>query len=164
MKKSIITGASFGLVSGVLTTLGLLIGLEVSTQSKLAVISGIITIAIADALSDAFGMHLSQESSETNSAKSVWVATVSTFLSKFMFALTFLIPILFLDMNLAIPVSILWGLLLIFYLSYLISKRKGNGGKEFIGVITEHLLLFVLVIISSYLVGRLLSNTFQIRF
>ena len=95
MKKSYKTGISFGLVSGVLTTLGLLIGLAVSTQSKAAVIGGILTIAIADALSDSFGVHLSQESSGENTQKQVWEATFATFLSKFLFALTFLIPISF---------------------------------------------------------------------
>lgn len=69
VKKSYKTGISFGLVSGVLTTLGLLVGLGVGTQSREVIIGGILTIAVADALSDAFGVHLSQESSGENSKK-----------------------------------------------------------------------------------------------
>ena len=122
VKKSFKVGVSFGMVSGVLTTLGLLIGLGVSTQSKTAVIGGILTIAIADALSDAFGVHLSQEASGDSSTKHVWEATISTFLSKFIFALTFLIPVYFLNIKYAIVVSSLWGLFLISLLSILISK------------------------------------------
>ena len=128
MKKSYKAGISFGLVSGVLTTLGLLIGLGVSTQSKVAVIGGILTIAIADALSDSFGVHLSQESSGDNTQKQVWEATFATFFSKFFFALTFLIPILIFNISLSLIVSVIWGLILISVLSLLISN--GEGGSK----------------------------------
>ena len=45
-------GMSFGLVSGVITSLGLVVGLTVGTQSQIAVIGGIVTIAVADSLSE----------------------------------------------------------------------------------------------------------------
>ena len=153
MKKSYKAGISFGLVSGVLTTLGLLIGLAVSTESKIAVIGGILTIAIADALSDSFGVHLSQESSGDNTEKQVWEATFATFFSKFFFALTFLIPISFLSIKLALIVSVIWGLILISILSLLISNGEegSKGGK--LSVLAEHLSLFLLIVVLSYLVG-----------
>ena len=47
MKRSVKAGFSFGLTSGVITTLGLMVGLHSSTHSKLVVIGGILTIAIA---------------------------------------------------------------------------------------------------------------------
>ena len=49
MKRSIRKGLGFGLNSGVITTLGMMVGLSASTQSRIAVIGGIIAIAIADA-------------------------------------------------------------------------------------------------------------------
>jgi len=160
MKESFKAGVSFGLVSGVLTTLGLLIGLGVSTQSKAAVIGGILTIAIADALSDSFGVHLSQEAAGDRSHKHVWEATIATFLSKFLFALTFLIPITLFDMKTAIIVSGVWGLSVIILLSFEISKSNGAGKKEILAVISEHLILFLLVVASSYLVGLLIDKYF----
>ena len=51
MKQSLKTGFSFGLMSGVITPLGLMVGLNAGTHSRLAVIGGIVTIAVADALS-----------------------------------------------------------------------------------------------------------------
>ena len=158
IKKSFKTGVSFGMVSGVLTTLGLLIGLGVSTQSKAAVMGGILTIAIADALSDAFGVHLSQEASGDNSEKHIWEATISTFLSKFIFALTFLIPVYFLSIKYAIIVGSLWGLFLIGFLSILISK--GMAKKERVEVVLEHFVLFLLVTFSSYFIGILIDRLF----
>ena len=50
-------GLGFGLTSGVITTLGLIVGLHAGFQSKAVVIGGILTIAIADAL----GIHPSEE-------------------------------------------------------------------------------------------------------
>ena len=43
MKRSIKKGLGFGLASGVITTLGMMVGLNASTGSKLAIIGGIIT-------------------------------------------------------------------------------------------------------------------------
>jgi len=158
IRKSFKVGVSFGMVSGVLTTLGLLIGLGVSTQSKAAVIGGVLTIAIADALSDAFGVHLSQEASGDSSTRHVWEATVSTFLSKFIFALTFLIPVYFFNIKYAIIVSSLWGFFLIGFLSILISK--GMGKKEKLEVVLEHFVLFLLITFSSYFIGILIDRLF----
>lgn len=53
IKQSFKTGFSFGLTSGIITTLGLMVGLHSGTHSKLVVLGDILTIAIADAFSDA---------------------------------------------------------------------------------------------------------------
>ena len=55
MKDLLRTGISFGLTSAVITTLGLMVGLNSGTHSQIVVLGGIITIAIADAFSDALG-------------------------------------------------------------------------------------------------------------
>ena len=62
MKRAFRIGVSFGLPSGIVTTLGLMVGLYSSTQSQYIVIGGILTIAIADSFSDAMGMHFSHKS------------------------------------------------------------------------------------------------------
>ena len=89
MKLSLRKGFSFGLTSGIITTLGLMIGLNAGTHSRLAVIGGILVIAIADALSDAFGMHISEEAEAKHTQKSIWESTFATLFSKFFFALSF---------------------------------------------------------------------------
>lgn len=62
MKNSLKIGICFGITSGIITTLGLMMGLESGTNSRLVVLGGIFTIAIADAFSDALGIHISEES------------------------------------------------------------------------------------------------------
>ena len=57
---SVTVGLSFGLTSGIITTLGLMVGLYSGTHSRLAVLGGILTIAIADSFSDALGYVIGQ--------------------------------------------------------------------------------------------------------
>jgi hypothetical protein len=44
------------------------------------ILGGILTIAIADAFSDALGIHLSEESEKIQSGKEIWESTASKFL------------------------------------------------------------------------------------
>ena len=160
VKKSYKTGISFGLVSGVLTTLGLLVGLGVGTQSREVIIGGILTIAVADALSDAFGVHLSQESAGENSKKQVWESTISTLLSKFLLALTFLIPVLIFDTKTARIIDIIWGFVVITLISFLSSILNRVEKKELISAVLEHVLLFIFTITLSYLIGTFIDKKF----
>ena len=148
-------GLSFGLTSGVITTLGLLIGLAASTNSKAIVLSGILTIAIADALSDAMGMHLSEEQAENNGARHVWIATISTFVGKFIVALTFALPILLLPTLLMGAIfNIGWGVLLLAAFSWHIATEHKKSITKTVG---EHLLITAAVIAITYFLGTLLK-------
>ena len=87
MRHSLQVGLSFGLTSAIITTLGLMVGLNSGTHSRLAVLGGILTIALADAFSDATGIHVSEESENKHSTREVWESTIATFLSKLFFSL-----------------------------------------------------------------------------
>ena len=158
MKESLRTGISFGLTSGVITTLGLMVGLHSGTHSKLAVLGGILMIAIADAFSDALGIHISEESENVHTRKQVWASTVSTFLSKFIFALTFVIPVVLFELSIAILVSVVWGLGILAILSYKIAMSQGKNPRR---VIAEHLLIALAVIIITHFVGDWISVAFE---
>lgn len=150
IKQSFRTGFGFGLTSGIITTLGLIVGLHSGTHSKIVVLGGILVIAVADALSDALGIHISEESNKGRTRRETWESTGSTFLSKFIIALTFLIPILFLPLSEAIVVSVFWGLFLIGIFSFYLAKQKREEPGR---AILEHLLIAVLVIIVTYYLG-----------
>ena len=150
-KHSIKTGLSFGLTSAIITTLGLMVGLHSGTRSKLVVISGILIIAIADAFSDALGIHMSEESENKHSTKEIWESTIATFFSKFIFASTFIIPLLLLSLNTAIVVSVLYGLVLLSLFSLYMAKEQGEKSWKVIG---EHLVIAVIVIILTHYVGE----------
>jgi VIT1/CCC1 family predicted Fe2+/Mn2+ transporter len=154
MKDSTIKGLSFGLTSGIITTLGMMVGLNAGTGSKIAVLGGILTIAIADAFSDALGIHISEEAEDHKSHREVWRATIATFLAKLFFALTFLVPILLFSLTTAVWVSIAWGLSILAVISYLMARERRTSPSR---VIFEHLLIAVVVIVITKLLGDFIA-------
>ena len=155
MKDWLRTGVSFGLTSAVITTLGLMVGLQSGTGSKLVVIGGVLTIAIADAFSDALGIHVSEESENVHTPRQVWGATGATFLAKFVFALTFIVPVLLLPLSAAVVVSVAWGLSILAILSYFMARAQGERPWKIIG---EHVLIAGLVIAITHWVGHWVST------
>jgi len=133
------------------------VGLHSGTHSKVVVIGGILTIAIADAFSDALGIHISEESENKHTTREIWESTISTFLFKFVSALTFILPVLLLRLSTAIIVSVVWSLSLLSIVSYHIAKeQKGNPWK----VVGEHLIIGLVVVVMTHYVGDWISSTF----
>jgi VIT1/CCC1 family predicted Fe2+/Mn2+ transporter len=151
------TGLYFGATSGVITTIGLIAGLNAGTNSVAAVLGGILVIAVADSLSDALGIHLAEEADPETSHGHVWSATVSTFLTKFVFAITFAIPVLLLPLWPAVLASVAWGLLVIAVLSYFIARSQGSSPLAIIG---EHVLIAVIVVVASHYIGAWVNSMF----
>lgn len=157
MKHSFKVGASFGSTSGVITTLGLMVGLHSGTHSKIAVLGGILTIAIADAFSDALGIHISEESERIHSLREIWISTLTTFIFKFIIASSFIIPLMLMeDLTMAIILSIVWGVILLASLSYLIGRRE----KDY-WMIVEHVIVALIVVVIAHLIGDYISIVFQ---
>jgi len=158
MKHTLKTGLSFGLTSGIITTLGLMVGLHAGTNSRLAVLGGILTIAIADAFSDALGIHVSEESENVHSEKEVWESTAYTFLCKFIFSLTFIIPVLLLNLSTAIIVSIIWGITALSLFSYFLAKQENKKPWPVVG---EHITIAFVVIVITHYVGEWIARFFS---
>ncbi len=151
------TGLFFGATSGVITTIGLITGLNAGTHSVVAVLGGIFVIAVADAMSDALGIHLAEEADPNATAQHIWSATISTFLNKFVFALSFAIPLLLLPLDQAVVVSLLWGMLVIVVLSFFLARVQKASPVLIIG---EHLGIAILVVVLSHFIGVWVGNTF----
>lgn len=157
MKRALTTGVSFGLTSGTITTLGLIVGLHAGTHSRLAVVGGILTIAVADALSDALGIHIAEESRADRTVYQIWQATFATFITKFFMALSFLVPILVLELGNAIVVSVVWGFGVITLLSWTLARAQRVPPWKVIG---EHLLITAMVVITTQLLGDWLATIY----
>lgn len=151
------TGIFFGATSGVITTIGLIVGLHAGTQSIVAVLGGILVVAVADAMSDAMGIHLAQEADPDSTHDHVWAATIWTFLTKLVVALTFAIPLLWLPLQTAVIASVSWGLLVITILSAYLARIQQVRALH---VITEHLLITIVVVTVSYFIGIWVRTTF----
>lgn len=157
LNHSLKTGLSFGLTSGIITTMGLMVGLNSSTSSKAAILGGIVTIAIADAFSDSLGIHISEESENVHTGKEIWQSTLSTFFFKFIFALTFVVPIILTDLSTAIVVNIVWGLSILGIFSYRIAKAQN---VKPLNAVAEHLAIAIAVIILTHNIGHWIAAAF----
>ena len=151
------TGLFFGATSGVITTLGLIAGLNAGTRSLTAVLGGILVIAVADAMSDALGIHLAEESDPDTDHGHVWSATIMTFITKFVFSISFAVPLLLLPLGTAVLVSVIWGLLVIVVLSFFLARSQGEPPLFIIG---EHLGIAILVLVLSHYIGVWVAATF----
>ncbi len=157
MRTSLKIGLSFGLTSGVITTLGLMAGLHAGTHSRPAVLGGILTIAVADAMSDALGIHVAEESKNQGNAVEIWESTVATFLAKFIIAGTFAVPVLFMPLDLAMVVGLGWGLLLLSALSYGLAREQRVPPWKVIG---EHVLIGFFVVAVTHFLGEWVRGRF----
>ncbi len=138
-----------------ITTLGLIVGLYAGTHSRLAVLGGIITIAIADAFSDALGIHVSEESEGVHDGREIWESTLATCLFKFFAALSFVVPVMLLPIEKAVLTSVVWGLGLLTLLSYYIARETAPWKA-----VIEHLFIAVVVILTSQCVGGWVGSKF----
>jgi len=151
------TGIFFGATSGVITTIGLIAGLNAGTQSLVAVLGGILVVAVADAMSDALGIHLAQEADPESTNEHIWAATLWTFFTKLIVALSFALPLLFLPLQLAVAVSVGWGLLVITVLSAYLARMQKVAALP---IISEHVVIAIVVVVISHFIGVWVQNSF----
>ncbi|MBN1861484.1 MAG: hypothetical protein JW840_08505 [Candidatus Thermoplasmatota archaeon] len=157
MRRSVRIGFSFGLTSGIIGTLGLMVGLHSSTNSKLVVIGGILAIAISEGFAESVSIHIAKEFEQIYNGREVWESTFTTFISKFIFSSVFIIPVIIFELHVAILESILFGLFLLFLIS-LITARERNVDP--IKLIIKNISIAVFVVIITHLSGIWISATF----
>ena len=138
--------------------LGLIVGLHSGSHSKLVVVGGILTIAVADAFSDALGIHISEEAENQHSQYEIWESTIVTFLSKFFFTLTFVLSVLFFKLPVAIVISALWGLSLLTIFSFYLTKQQNKKGYL---LTLEHLSIALIVIAITHVIGDWINSIFR---
>ena len=108
-------------------------------------------------MSDALGIHLAEEADPNTDHGHVWAATIMTFVTKFVFSISFAVPLLLLPLTTAVLVSVVWGLLVIVILSYFLARSQDESPLYIIG---EHLGIAILVIVFSHYIGVWVAATF----
>jgi VIT1/CCC1 family predicted Fe2+/Mn2+ transporter len=156
----LVMGITFGLTTSVITSLGMIAGLYSATASRLAVVSGIAVMAVADGLSDAISLHTVEEAeldgdgNPRHTHLEVWLTTVFTFLAVALFSLSFVVPIILLPLEKAVYAAIAWGIFLLAALNFYVARaRRENPLKP----IAEHVVLAAFVVVASHFVGKLVA-------
>jgi vacuolar iron transporter family protein len=148
--QSLFTGLGFGATSGIMATLGLIVGMETLTGSLTTTLAAIYIITFSDGLADSLGIHLSQETNKKITDKEVWKSTLYTLFFKVFIALSFTIPLILNPSSVGVILCIVWGYFLLGALSYIIAKRKE---KNSIPIVLEHWGIMTFVLIVTYFIS-----------
>lgn len=128
--SSLSIGSIFGIYSGIITALGLTLGIYGGGLDKKAHIIGLISIALSDSLSDAYGIYNATNFSINES--------LLTLAGKSILPMLMVIPYLFMPIKNAIITNIIFSTLIISLISY---KLLGDIDNTIINVILTWLVI-----------------------
>ena len=152
-------GLFFGLNSGVLTTLGVICGLVQADISKYILIISVLSLAIADSTSEAYGLYVSKKAEIVDDhSNNPLLSSISLYVMKFVIVASFLLPLLFTN-NLWLYKSMIWpitwGAILLLFLDFNLSTiRKEN----ILNYLVPHVVLVFLIVVSTKYFGRRINK------
>ncbi|MBW2977608.1 VIT1/CCC1 transporter family protein [Candidatus Woesearchaeota archaeon] len=149
-------GATFGIMDGIITILGVMWGLSV-TQDKFILVIGILTAGLADSFANAAGMHVSQETEIHHRRKEVWKSTILSFMSTFLVAIALTLPLIFFSVKNALIISALIAVVLLVNLGYFVAEIRN---KKPISLILEYTLMGIVVSVICFGLGNLITWIF----
>ncbi|HUI63855.1 MAG TPA: hypothetical protein VL126_03360 [Bacteroidota bacterium] len=143
-----------GSSAAIITNIGLIVGLGSARAGKGAILSGLLTIALADNISDSLGIRLYKES-EGYGERMSRLATLLNFLSRLVVSFTFIVIVYLFPLRQATIGAIGWALLLLTIVSYLITKEHGQN--SLLGII-KRVMVAVIVIALSLFAGSMTAG------
>ena len=146
----------FGCSAAIITNTSLIVGLGSAGAGKGPIIGGLLTIALADNISDSLGIHMYKETEGCGEKLSL-LATSLNFLARLLISFSFITIVLIFPISQTTSIVIVWGLFLLTVLSYLITRKNNQNS---ISEIIKHVLVAVIVIVVSYYVGNLIAKYF----
>ena len=126
-------GAALGVVDGVITALGVALGVSALTSNKTTILVVGLCIAIADALSNSAGFFAVGEvwSTRAETKKKNYTPVLFCFIATFIAVMLPIIPFRFAQLNSARLISVAIGLSLLFMFGmYIASVNKKNHWKK----------------------------------
>jgi VIT1/CCC1 family predicted Fe2+/Mn2+ transporter len=147
----------FGSSAAIITDVSLIVGLGSAQAGKGPILAGLLTIAVADNMSDSLGIHMYKESEGYGQRLSLR-STVLNFLSRLLISFTFIAIVVTMPMAQALYVGLVWGLLLIGLISYLVSR---SNGEDPVKEVATHIVTAVAVIVLSRFLGHEIARLFR---
>lgn len=160
-------GAAFGLAEGVITTLGMIVGVAAATNDVWFIIIAGITGGIANALGNSFGFFLSEMTergaqirqisqgkiTSAHSMREVLVSGVLTFVATGFVVVVFLLPFFFTTVPVAVVVASAAAALILFFLGYYVGRLSREPP---IGMAIRYVAVGATGAVLSYLMGDVL--------
>ena len=152
-------GIFFGINSGVLTTVGVIAGISQTTTNPMYVVISVISLAISDCIGEAYGMYLSKKAEQINEqGNGPLNSLIGVFIAKFITAILFLAPLLFV-WSLEYYKNLIWPTIYSLVILITIDNKLAEMRNESkVMYIVTHLILLFIVIISTKLIGQVLSK------
>jgi VIT1/CCC1 family predicted Fe2+/Mn2+ transporter len=147
---------SFGGTSAIVTSMGLILGLDAAGATQKAIVGALLIVAVADNLSDSLSVHIYQEA-ERLEKREAFISTVANFTARLLAALTFVVLVLALPAELTPAATIAWGLVLLALLTERIARARGAPIAKEVG---KHLAVAGAVLVVSRVLGTWISGSF----
>ena len=152
--KGFAQGVSFGIVSSVMTVLGLCFSVWMTGGSLKLIVSSLLGLTISNSLADGFSMYMANKASG-DSEIALQSALMTGFI-EFMVPFVFMGPLFALKKKVAIPLNIVIGLIMIGLVGYGITKAGAPAHA-----IAEKIFLYMIILFAilglSALNGKLVN-------
>ena len=136
--KDLNIGMSFGIISGILTTIGIILGNVGAATSKKIIILNLIALALSDSFSDALGIYYGSYADDEDFKKSIKEG-INAFIGKSIIPLTMALIFYLLSMSNAILLNLLLaigGIILITIKLFGINRVLAMNMTAFVGIVT----------------------------
>jgi hypothetical protein len=144
-----LTTMSYGGTAAIVTGMGLVVAFDAGTNSRAALVSSLLVVAIADNLADSLAIHVYQES-ENLPSRTAFRSTVANYLTRLTVAGRGGAPAHQMPPPRLVPVVLAWGMALLCTLTYFVARGRGaSPGLE----VLKHLAVAAVVIVVSRLIG-----------
>lgn len=145
---------SFGGTAAIVTSMGLILGLEAAATGRGTLVGALLIVALADNLSDSLSVHVYQESENLDS-REAFRSTLMNFAARLLVALSFVLLVIVAPAGLLVALAIAWGFVLLTALTWHIARaRKVPVGRE----IGKHMAVAAIVLAASRALGMLISG------
>ncbi len=148
----------FGGTAAIVTEISLIVGLGSAGAGKGPIIGGLLTIALADNISDSLGLHMYNEAEGAGARMSV-LATALNFATRLLVSLSFVAIVLLMSVERSVVVAVIWGLVLLTFVSFVIVKATKSRRSPALEI-AKHLVVAAVVIVVSRYVGLLIAESF----
>jgi VIT1/CCC1 family predicted Fe2+/Mn2+ transporter len=140
---------SYGSTAAIMTSMGLIVGLDATTASTGSLIGGILIAGLADNLTDSLSVHVYQES-EKRPEREAFRTTAANFIVRFSLSLTFVLILILFPRLPAVRLSVVWGFCWLSVLCYSLARARGVSVWS---EIWKHTAVAVVVIAISEAIG-----------
>ena len=116
-------GLSFGSTAAIVTSMGLVVGLDAATATPATVLGSILIAGLADNLTDSLSVHIYQESEKLPEREALRTTAIN-FVARFSLSLSFALILVLLPRTTTVRFSLIWGFVLLSGLSYLVARTR----------------------------------------